>query len=538
MIETPSFCSNCGNRLRPGACFCASCGKAVQPKTSAAQGSLPEPEAVPLPAPAVEAALEIVETPSMPSAPLEPEILGYKLMLEAVPAQARGRVVLALRQVLGLSPQDAGLYAASAPVLLAVGLTPEMAGVLSNALNHAGAQVSIEEPPAPPTPPRSSEPIPEPKRRMAKVAETVNRMDFRAGLRTVTGLDIGQTFSYLAYARADGERLVMPPEMLRFEAKTGVPTALKPAHEGSAMAFGDAALVEWQKNPSDVTLGLLDQIGESDEILPLVRRYLEVLAARLNEVLMPGALSMADGASTTLGIPAEWDQGRIERLLQMAIEAGFPVNRVAPRPLAALTCHLQQGTLRQGSETEKTMVIDWGGHSLGISFVEHGTQLAKPQVFEHFQYDLGGCLWDEILLKRLSSQLPPELAEEDQRALLLFTRGFKEQMSRVFNEGKTVHTQYCVIPAGSAPIRVRLDKSEFEELTAEQREGLRQALSQSVNDIGLKPAHINHVIVAGGGAKWYFIREAVRSILEQVPIIGTNPEETFARGLAAYRLLF
>lgn len=554
---TPSFCSNCGNRLRSGARFCPNCGFEITPKSS--RRSLPSmddnqgDEAVETPAQPVE----IVETgsenaplPSEPAPektapeetaePAQPEVLGYQLNLDAVAPQARGRVLLALRQVLGITPADAQSYVAAAPILLAVGLSSEMAETLQNALNNAGAQVSVQSPPPPPEPQKTLEPAPEPKRRLRKQAETVQKFEVRQGLRTVTGLDIGKTYSYLAFSRAEGEHLSVAPEMVRIDAQTAIPTALQPAREGYPFAYGETALNNWVKAPETVHLGLLDQIGEvnDEEILPAVRKFFEILAGRLDEVLMPGALSIAEGASTTLGIPTEWDQGRIERLMDAAVQAGFPINRFAPRPLAALTFHLQQGTLLQHAGKEKTMVIDWGGSTLCISFVEHGSEMIKPQVFEHFELPLGGAWFDDIIRKQLLLQLPPDLSEEDHRALFLFTRSFKEQMSRGFVDGRNAHTQYCVIPAGAPPTRLRMTQAEFEEKTAEGRDQFRRSLSNSITDIGLKPEHLDHVVVCGGGAHWYFVREIIRSTLKQVPLIAANPEETVARGLAAYRLIY
>jgi molecular chaperone DnaK (HSP70)/ribosomal protein L7/L12 len=487
-------------------------------------------------APPSSAGSDQYKTPQPP----QPEVLGYQLTLAAVAPQARGRVLLALRQVLGLTPADAQAYVSSAPILLAVGLSPDMAETLSAALKNAGAQITIQAPPPPPEKEKSSQPSPEPKRRLRKQAETVQKFEVRQGLRTVTGLDIGKTYSYLAFCRAEGERLSAAPEMVRFEAQTAIPTALQPAREGYPFTYGDAALIQWVKAPETVHLGLLDQIGEmkDEDILPSVRKFFEVLARRLDEVLMPGALSMVEGASTTIGIPTEWDQGRIERLMDAAVQAGFPINRFAPRPLAALTFHLQQGTLTQRAGKEKTLVIDWGGSSLCLSFVENGSEMIKPQVFEHIEVPLGGAWFDDIIRSHLLTQLPADLNEEDRRSLVLFTRSFKDQMSRAFTDGRNSHTQYCVIPAGAPPTRLRMTQAEFEEKTAEGREQFRRSLVNAVADIGLKPEHLNHVIVCGGGARWYFVREAIRSTLEQIPLIAANPEESVARGLAAYRLIF
>lgn len=529
----PDVCTSCGQPLRPGARFCGECGARVVTAQPPAPPQQPEP---PVASPARPQAV-----PSQPPAP-PGSPPGYQITLQAVAPAARGRVLQTLRQALGLNPRDAQTYVAAAPVLLAVGLTPDMAERLRLTLVSAGAVVSVHEPPAPQVTPavvEVREPAPEPIRRMAATARTVRQTASRPGLRTVTGLDLGHTYSYLAYARAEGQEMVTPPDLVRFEAQTSIPSAIRLAGEGRGMSFGNGALTDWLKQPEAVQIGFLEAVGVDDgSILPVARNFIEALARRLSEVLGPEALAGSGGASAALGIPAGWDESRADLLLEAAAQAGFPVSMAVPQPLAALAHHRQQGTLRPARTTGLDMVVDWGGSGLRTSFVERGGDLAEPVVFEHVELPLGGDLFDALLLDWLVPQLPPELNDEDGRALALFARDFKNQMSRSFAEGKSEHAQYCVIPAGAPPMRVRLGRSEFEKMSAEIRAQFQQVLLEAVGNVGLENRHIEQVILVGGSGRWYFAREAIRSTLGRVPLVGTRPEEAVARGLAVYGLTF
>jgi molecular chaperone DnaK (HSP70) len=79
---------------------------------------------------------------------------------------------------------------------------------------------------------------------------------------------------------------------------------------------------------------------------------------------------------------------------------------------------------------------------------------------------------------------------------------------------------------------------DFEALHAESHKKLRNALLESIAAIGLQPSFIDHVILVGGGANWYFARETFRKILGHVPLIGPHPEEAIARGLVACEVAF
>jgi len=413
----------------------------------------------------------------------------------------------------------------------------DTAEMLRSLLANAGAVVEVKSPPEPPKTEIPFEPVPEPARRIAVEAKTIQPMMHGSGLRTVTGLDLGRTFSYLSYSRAEGSKLVTPPEMVQLEAQPATPTVVCTANPIGNISIGSDALNDWVARPETVWAGFWDAVVNGEGAAhSIAQTFLGSFAHRITQVLGESALDASEGAATTLGYPGAWSEDLGKELMQTAIEAGFPVIRICPEPLAALAHHLQQGTIKVGSEIERSMVIDWGGSALRFSFIEHGGSLVKPRMFEHIELALGGTWFDEAIMTRLAEQLPPALTEVDLRALGLFARSFKEQMCKSFADGKKNHSQYCVIPAGMPPTRVQMNLADFEALSAAAQDTIKEDLIGSVEGVGLKPEHINHILVVGGGGRWYFLRELIRSTLGQAPLIGAHPEEAVCRGLAVYRL--
>jgi len=465
----------------------------------------------------------------MPTAPT----VGYQVHLQAV-GPYRPRVLVALRQSLGLGPADAQAYMASAPVLLAVGVPEEVAMRLRAALIGAGATVAVQAPPPPAPPPEKQRPPkPEVRRSMALAVQHVRDVAPRRGTRTVTGIAMGRTFSYVASARVEGARLVAPVDFVRFDARIFLPTAVRPAGRGSGEAFGLSALAQWPRYPDDVRIGFLTDVGkDAGESQGILRSFLKAIAIRITEVLGPDALDADSGSETVLNLDPDWSPDQVRLLTSVAADAGLPVVRLVPDPLAALSHHLQKGTLKGARGPEHVMVIDWGGQGLSTSFVERGIERMEPAVIDHADYPMGG-LWIDMLLEEwLLQKLPEDLEDEDRRALSLFARDFKEEASRSFAEGRNEHVQYCVIPAGTPPTRISVSRTEMDALLKEPREQVQKAIAESVGRIGFKPEHLDHVLLVGGGARWYFAREAVRSALGIVPHIGPEPEEIIPRGLA------
>ena len=557
--QTAQQCPACGAALRPGARFCPECGRPVTQTAAPAvtqgesaqavasqapriQGEEPDPGANAPPTTAAPGDAASQEPPGelgAGSVKSAEAAASCQVLLQAVPPAVRFYVQQALRQLFGLDSRGAQAYIAAAPVLLATGLTPEQAEQVRAALAQAGALVAVQgaspaEVTTGPTPEPEPEPEPEPVHRIGASVRVIRGLVERPGLRTVTGLSTGNTCSYVAHARAQGRELLTNTDMIRCDGRTAIPAVLRPAGAGLPLAFGSLALDSWPAQPQLVHLGLLEAIGQDDGTAKsLMRIYLQALAQRTSDVLGAGALDFSQGAATYLGVPADWGEDRAALLAQAATEAGFAVVELVPEPLAAIAHHLQQGTLRPPRRREWLLVVDWGGQGLRLSFVERGGKLAEPMVFEHLELPLGGAWYDAALEQWLLEHLPAELEDEDRRSLSLFAREFKEQLSQSFADGRPEHAQYCVIPAGAPPTRLRLSRADFEALCGQASERLGAALVEAVQRVGLRPTHLQHIVLVGGSARWYFAREAIRTSLGRVPLIGPHPEEAIARGLVA-----
>ncbi len=502
------FCGACGSPVAPGAHFCVKCG--TRQVAVADQEAAPAPQETAAAAPA-------------PPAPVANH--GFRVTL-VDPGPYRGRVVLVLRQLLGLDGASAGRYVTAAPAVLAVGLAADAAERLRATLVGAGAAVEVQGPPAPaqvvaPQPAR-----PQPTGSMSVTARFVREREPRRGPRTLTGLVVGRGCSYLAYGRAQASRLLAPPDFIRLDARTMVPTAVRLAGAGTTELAGNRALQSWVQEPGEVSQGFTEELARGDgAAMDAARAFLKFLSYRLVEVLGPGAVDPGEGAATALGIAPDWPEDHAAALAEAVGQAGFPLVQMVPEPLAAVASNLA----RTPREPEYFLVIDWGSQGLDLSVVENAA--AGPAVIDHVEHPLGGIWFDVILEGWLAERLQAELSDEDRRALALFARQFKEEASVSFAEGRAEHVQYCVLPAGMPPTRISVSKAELDDMFADARAQFETAVAEAPGHVGFRPDHFDQVILAGGAARLYFARDAVRAALGRSPLAPPNPEETIARGL-------
>ena len=411
-----SLCVACGTPVSPASRFCLKCGK---PQT------------------APETAAPTVAPPPLPQPAPQPAATGYQVTLTNA-GPYKGRVIIALRQLLQIDAPAAGRFVAAAPAVLAVGLSQEMAERLRATLVGAGAVVQVAGPPEPAEIVRQvTAPKPEPKRSMAETALVIAERPPRRGPRTLTGLALGRGGSYLAYGRAEGSRLLAPPDLIRLDSRSMIPTAVRLSGHGGTELCGNRALASWVQDPAAVSLGFTEELGLDDGAsLPATRAFLKFLNYRLVEVLGPGAASAAEGAATTVALSCGRAEPLARQLAEVAGQAGFPVVQVVPEPLAAVASYLT----RDSAGPQHFLVIDWGSQGLDLAVVEDST------VIDHVEYPLGGIWFDMILEGWLAERLPGGLSDEDRRSLTLFARQFKENASTAFAEGRAEHVQYCVLP--------------------------------------------------------------------------------------------
>jgi hypothetical protein len=472
-----------------------------------------------------------VASPPVP-APLPassaPATTGYQVTLtDAGPY--KGRVIIALRQLLQLDAPAAGRFVAAAPAVLAVGLSQELAERLRATLVGAGATVQVQGPPAPVETAGQvaapATPKPEPVRSIAETALTIRQCVPHRGPRTLTGLALGRGGSYLAYGRAEASRLLAPPDFIRLDARTMIPTAVHLAGRGGPELCGNRALANWVQDSAEVCLGFTEELGLDDgAALPATRAFLKFLNSRLVEVLGPGAADAADGAATTVALACGRSEPLARLLADVAGQAGFPVVQMVPEPLAAVASYLTQNSARP----QHFLVIDWGSQGLDLSVVEDTT------VIDHVEYPLGGMWFDMLLEGWLAERLPGSLSDEDRRALTLFARQFKENASAAFAEGRAEHVQYCVLPVGLPPTRISIAKDELDALFHDSRAQFESSVAEAPARVGFEAGHFDQVVMVGGAARCYFARDALRTALGRVPMVAPNPEEAIARGLVVW----
>ncbi|HVC94290.1 MAG TPA: Hsp70 family protein, partial [Pirellulales bacterium] len=348
------------------------------------------------------------------------------------------------------------------------------------------------------------------------------------------GIDLGTTYSVVAYVDATGRPTTVPnqagdlltPSAVAFEA--GLVIVGKEAVKGSVLepdAYADCF-------KRDMGRGHFRRQVGGHEVPP------EVLNGFLLERLKQDAeRRLGPIRRVVITVPAFFDETRRKATQEAGKLAGLEVLDIINEPTAAAVAFgYQQATLRgpnaPAADGERVLVYDLGGGTFDVSILE-----VQGRSFRTLATDgdvqLGGKDFDERLVGHLASRflaahgVDPRGDARDAAQLWLDAQEAKHALSE---RSKTTVVMF------HAGVRMRLDvtRGEFEELTRDLLERTRSTTAQVVKQARLDWPRIDRVLLVGGSTRMPMVGEMLKQLTGREPDRSQSADEVVAHGAALY----
>lgn len=232
----------------------------------------------------------------------------------------------------------------------------------------------------------------------------------------------------------------------------------------------------------------------------------------------------------TVTFPANWGPYRRELMSQVvALNADFPID-LCTEPEAAAVHFAAAGRVQPG---QTIAVYDLGGGTFDASILQRGADgdfalLGTPDGVEH----LGGVDFDDAVFGRVVGQLPlTELDPEDPDVVAALGR-LRRDCSEA-KEALSTETE-VIIPVLLGPVRtrVRLTRSELEELITPLIADTIESLDRAVRRAGLAARDLDAIVLAGGSARLPLVSELVTQHLGRTVAVSSQPKLCVAMGAA------
>jgi molecular chaperone DnaK len=355
----------------------------------------------------------------------------------------------------------------------------------------------------------------------------------------VVGIDLGTTFSAIAYVNPDtGHAEVIPspeqeritPSVVLFEDANNV--IVGKLAKQNAVADADK-VVEFVKREMGRPREDIIEKGQvvfsgwsrtffgkkysAQEISALVLKKLKLDAeARLG-------VALSDAVITC---PAYFGDNERAATKEAGIIAGFNVLGVLDEPVAAALAY----GLDKLDRDQKVFVFDLGGGTFDVAILEiKGRGIRELAV--NGDHRLGGKDWDDALIGHVAGRFAekygadPLTDNSSYQDLQLRVISLKETLSRMGS------ARLVCNHAGHA-LSLQVGREEFEELTRPLVARCRVLCDVVLGEAGLQWGGIDTVLLVGGATRMPMIREMVLQVTGKELSGELNPDECVAHGAA------
>ena len=350
-------------------------------------------------------------------------------------------------------------------------------------------------------------------------------------LKRVFGIDLGTTYSAIAYVDEHGRPVIVPNQ----ESERITPSVA--LFDGDAIIVGNTAKESAKVEPDRVVSRIKQHMGDPHFVFEYDGQAYgpeDISSFILRKVVGDAeiALGLGEGETITdvvITCPAYFGTPEREATANAGALAGLNVRAVLNEPTAAAIAYgLEQET------DQVVLVYDLGGGTFDVTMIEIKDRLIRV-ICTGGDHRLGGALWDEAIVMFLADQFRAETGLDDD------PMDDAEVLNDLFlqaERGKKTLTQrdkapFRVTHAGQS-VRVELDRSKFEEITKHLMDRTIELTREMLQDAKAKGhERFDALILVGGATRMPMVRERLVAEFEAEPV-SFDPDEAVAKGAALF----
>ncbi|MFO0956805.1 MAG: Hsp70 family protein [Isosphaeraceae bacterium] len=350
-------------------------------------------------------------------------------------------------------------------------------------------------------------------------------------LKRVYGIDLGTTYSAIAYVDEHGKPVIVPNQ----ESERITPSVV--LFDGDSVIVGNTAKESAKVEPHKVVSRVKDHMGDPNwvaEVEGKTYKPEEIASFVLRKLVEDAATALALDEPITdvvITVPAYFGTEQREATAIAGQLAGLNVRSVLNEPTAAAIAYgLEQ------ADDQVVLVYDLGGGTFDITMIEIKDKLIRV-ICTGGDHRLGGALWDEAIVVHLAEAFreqtgidsdPMDDAEVLNDLFLQAERGKKTLSQRDKAPFRVTH-------AGQQA-RVELDRPKFEELTRhllDRTIELTREMLEEAEKKGYKK--FDKILLVGGATRMPQVPARVTAEFGVEPE-SFDPDEAVAKGASLFGL--
>lgn len=338
------------------------------------------------------------------------------------------------------------------------------------------------------------------------------------------GIDLGTTYSVIAYINENGKPEVIPNAYGR---------SLTPSviyFGGGAPVIGDEAKERQEAGETEIASFFKRNLDDSSFLLSFHGH--DYSAVDLSALVLGYLKQQAENffgepvTDAVITVPAYFDHHRRLATMEAGRKVGLNVLKIINEPTAAsLAYGLRPGAQESG---QTVLVCDLGGGTFDISLI-HITTNELNVIAIDGDHNLGGKDWDDRLLEYLETQFEQEFGVEllgqDLNELHVQSERLKRSLS--VRQSASIHVQ-----AAGHVATYTITREQFENLTGDLMARIKLLTTQVLEKAGLTWKDVNGILPVGGSTKMPMITDYIKMVSGKPPMSGINPDEAVGLGAA------
>jgi molecular chaperone DnaK len=230
-------------------------------------------------------------------------------------------------------------------------------------------------------------------------------------------------------------------------------------------------------------------------------------------------------------VPAYFNNAQREATKDAGKIAGLNVLRIINEPTAA---SLAYGLDKESDQT--ILVFDLGGGTFDVSILELGEGVFEVKATSGDNH-LGGDNWDKAIVDWMVAEFKKDQGIDLAADRMALQRLYEAAEKAKIELSSTMTTQInlpfvTATPEGPKHLDLQLTRAKLDELSHDLLERTVGPTKRVLEDAGLTPDKIDHVVLVGGMTRMPAVQEKVKEIVGKDPHKGVNPDEVVAVGAA------
>jgi molecular chaperone DnaK (HSP70) len=348
----------------------------------------------------------------------------------------------------------------------------------------------------------------------------------------ILGIDLGTTFSAMAWVDDEGTTSVIPSA----EGGLVTPSVLYfPESDPEACVVGDAAQRMVFADPDHVVRFFKRAMGRDDasfEVHGAPRTPQELSALLLRKLRTDAERHLGRPVTeAVITVPAYFDSAQRGATQEAGALAGLEVRSIVNEPTAAA---IAWGVARLGGD-RRVLIFDLGGGTFDITLMEmHGSSLTT--LGAEGNAELGGKDWDARLADFVAERILEQTGTDPRndpallRTLVDHAVAAKLQLTA---RPRTVVS----LPIGGSVVTVPVTREDFEGATADLLRQCGDTCALLLHNAGCTWDDVDDVVPAGGSSRMPMVRAMLRRLSGKAPARGLDPDTCVAIGAAQCAIL-